>query len=582
MKQHYTQGRELAAKGRHGDSMLLHVSPKEVHGLASLGALTGRRVTINPDTGLPEAFDFSTLLPVAAAIATSFIPGGAVFAPLVAGAVSGIRTAAKGGSLGDVAQSAAISGATTYAGGQLASGIGELGTLGGSGAAPGALPTVAGVDAAAKASDATAKTAANAAIVNAKYLPQGDPFSVVQTNTPGYTPPVGPQAPTFAENLSAFGTKAENIGRAFTDNTGETLKYMASKPLLTAGTALGLSGMGQYQALADNTDDEKRTYPLREGFGKRSPPQTTSFPGAGYNPDAGDYNYFPGAGQPSTPPATPTAGNYFASGGGSVPSGLRAMPDQRMASGGAPDSSADMFRRPFGEAFNMPTDAYSPTYLTFAPKAQEAPEAPAPVGRGFVLRDDRGGDGGEGGPPGGNDNDTAAAGQAAADQAAADQAGGMGGAAGVAAAGGLITLRKAAGGRAAGNPDHYGMTAGLMAEAQAALLGQHDDPRRALARFEAMFGAGALQMLRDKIGGGRIRGAGGGLDDLIPGTIEGKQRVRLADGEFVVPADVVSGIGDGSTDQGVRKLHEMMTTVRAERTGKRTQPKRLREGALIV
>lgn len=82
MKQHYTQGRELAAKGRHGDSMLLHVSPKEVHGLASLGALTGRRVTINPATGLPEAFDFSSLLPAIAAIATSFIPGvGAVAAP---------------------------------------------------------------------------------------------------------------------------------------------------------------------------------------------------------------------------------------------------------------------------------------------------------------------------------------------------------------------------------------------------------------------------------------------------------------------------------------------------------------------
>jgi len=126
------------------------------------------------------------------------------------------------------------------------------------------------------------------------------------------------------------------------------------------------------------------------------------------------------------------------------------------------------------------------------------------------------------------------------------------------------------------------MTAGLMAEAQAALLGQHDDPRRALARFEAVFGPELMQILRDRVGGGRIRGAGGGLDDLIPGTIEGKQRVRLADGEFVVPADVVSGIGDGSTDQGVRKLHEMMTAVRAERTGKRTQPKRLREGALIV
>jgi hypothetical protein len=63
------------------------------------------------------------------------------------------------------------------------------------------------------------------------------------------------------------------------------------------------------------------------------------------------------------------------------------------------------------------------------------------------------------------------------------------------------------------------------------------------------------------------------MDDLVPGTIEGRQKVRLADGEFVLPADIVSGIGDGSTDQGVRRLHEMMNKVRKERTGKTAQPK---------
>ena len=63
------------------------------------------------------------------------------------------------------------------------------------------------------------------------------------------------------------------------------------------------------------------------------------------------------------------------------------------------------------------------------------------------------------------------------------------------------------------------------------------------------------------------------MDDLVPGTIEGRQKVRLADGEFVIPADVVSGLGDGSTDQGVRKLHGLMRDVRKERTGKTSQPK---------
>jgi len=130
------------------------------------------------------------------------------------------------------------------------------------------------------------------------------------------------------------------------------------------------------------------------------------------------------------------------------------------------------------------------------------------------------------------------------------------------AKGGLASLR-----------GEQGMTANIVNEAKAALLNEHPRPKEALARFEGMFGADALGMLRDRIAGGRTTGPGSGMDDLIPGTIEGRQKVRLADGEFVVPADVVSGLGDGSTDHGVRRLHEMMNAVRKQRTGKETQPK---------
>ncbi len=67
---------ELASRGRYGDSMLLHVRPDELQGLASLGTLT-----INPDTGLPEAFSFKSLLPAVGAIAGSVLLGPA-FAPV--------------------------------------------------------------------------------------------------------------------------------------------------------------------------------------------------------------------------------------------------------------------------------------------------------------------------------------------------------------------------------------------------------------------------------------------------------------------------------------------------------------------
>jgi hypothetical protein len=68
-----------------------------------------------------------------------------------------------------------------------------------------------------------------------------------------------------------------------------------------------------------------------------------------------------------------------------------------------------------------------------------------------------------------------------------------------------------------------------------------------------------------------LRGPGDGMSDNIPATIGGKQPARLADGEFVVPADVVSHLGNGSTDAGAKKLHSMMDKVRMDRTGKKKQ-----------
>jgi hypothetical protein len=76
--------------------------------------------------------------------------------------------------------------------------------------------------------------------------------------------------------------------------------------------------------------------------------------------------------------------------------------------------------------------------------------------------------------------------------------------------------------------------------------------------------------------GGRLtKGPGDGMSDNIPARIGAKQPARLADGEFVVPADVVSGIGNGSTDAGARKLYAMMDKVRKARTGTKRQGKEI-------
>lgn len=68
-----------------------------------------------------------------------------------------------------------------------------------------------------------------------------------------------------------------------------------------------------------------------------------------------------------------------------------------------------------------------------------------------------------------------------------------------------------------------------------------------------------------------LKGPGDGMSDNIPAVIGNKQPARLADGEFVVPADVVSHLGNGSTDAGAKQLYKMMDRIRQQRTGKKKQ-----------
>ena len=76
-------------------------------------------------------------------------------------------------------------------------------------------------------------------------------------------------------------------------------------------------------------------------------------------------------------------------------------------------------------------------------------------------------------------------------------------------------------------------------------------------------------------GGRMLKGPGDGMSDNIPATIAGKRPARLADGEFVVPADVVSHLGNGSTDAGAKQLYAMMDRVRRKRTGTKKQGRQI-------
>jgi len=115
-----------------------------------------------------------------------------------------------------------------------------------------------------------------------------------------------------------------------------------------------------------------------------------------------------------------------------------------------------------------------------------------------------------------------------------------------------------------------------MGELDFTIIGSKDKKNRRSESDSVLAARGGIMQasLGDYAAGGNprlLRGPGDGMSDNIPAMIGSKQPARLADGEFVVPADVVSHLGNGSTEAGAKRLHEMMNQVRMDRTGKKKQ-----------
>ena len=444
----------LAQFGRYGDNNLVHVSNKELRGLEQL---TGRKFTQNPHTGLPEAFGWSDLIPIAAGVAGTVLSGGNVgVGALAAGAARTGVSASQGKSTEQALMEGVIAGATTYAGGQLFSGVGEAGV----GAASGAT----GETAAQGATGELITSAGESNVIGAANYGGAESFSPA-TGYQGpneaagiYTPPTGSASVT-----------SPNYGGAESFNAG----YQGATGPTTGSTTA--SNLDQFGARAQNIYDNPGAAVSKVGENAWSDPKSAAvFAGGTYAQTSGMLEPNK-AGIGEKQPYDPSK----------YPERFPSQPRQ----------------------WNEPSSNYQPGY--------------SPEYRYFAK-------------------------------------------------GGLASPRP-----------EGSTTENLMNEAKAALLGEHPKPREAIERFRDVFGDGALQSLQDRLVGGRVKGAGGGLDDLVPGDIEGRQRVRLADSEFVLPADIVSAIGDGSTDHGVRRLHEMMDNIRKQKTGSTKQPARLKKGTLI-
>jgi hypothetical protein len=140
----------------------------------------------------------------------------------------------------------------------------------------------------------------------------------------------------------------------------------------------------------------------------------------------------------------------------------------------------------------------------------------------------------------------------------------------------------------------------IVRDAMDAIRGDGEDPESALNTYLAYYGKEALQDLYKRMSGeneeegegegeeeyappeGMIKGPGNGMDDMATARMaHGGQKVLLSNDEFIIPADVVSGLGDGSSEAGARKLYAMMDRVRMDRTGTKNQPGKIKDSRVL-
>ena len=247
----------IAAQGRNGDDELLHVSKSELRSLKKIGDAIGIKSTVNPRTGLPEAFNWVKPLATIAGGTVGFVASG--FNPLGAAAgaslAAGATTAAQGGSTNDVLMSAAISGATAYAGAGIASGLGEAGSAAAeTGTEVVGQGAVEGGTSAAMTPNAIQDIATVDAGSGITTLPSGQTLSTPVQN-------VGPF--TGAEPGAARTFTGADIVKGFQNTPGtELIDKYGSKAV---GAGIGLGTLGSLPNSYGDTTETEDTGPHYKG-----------------------------------------------------------------------------------------------------------------------------------------------------------------------------------------------------------------------------------------------------------------------------------------------------------------------------
>lgn len=498
----------VQSEGRGDDTVLIHMTPREVNGLQALAKAGGGSLTVNPKTGLPEAGFLDNLLPTLLGVGLSFVPG-----------------------VGPLAAAGIVGGGTALASGDLSKGImAGLGAYGGAGLGAG----LAGSGAAA-AQDFAAQGAQAAAGSAATGLPAFDPVAGQMVNESMLGGAANAQslaaidatkgfmgmAPTdqLKAGIAGLGTEA---GRgAFMQNIGGTSGLMKAGYGIAAPV---LAGMQPTTPAPQEDDTERMRYEYRPGY-------------TGGLQDPGS--------------AMTSERTYF-------------RPEfVRMADGGSTDdklsgASREAYEYLMGRSATSPVttaavDRAAAIAAPAAPAPAAAPAAPAATtqsrfdplrSRNFKMY------GGSQQPAG-----------------AVDDAGQMAGITGLLAP------------KADERPRYrYEQSSGRyvqLAEGGMAKGGFVIPADVVSALGNGSTDAG-LRALAQRLGDVKpIKGPGDGLSDSIPTSIEGKQPARVADGEAYVPPETVKRIG------GAKKLYAMMEKVRRAAHGKSTQQRPVNPKAVV-
>ena len=467
----YEQGglaaaRQAQSKGRGQDTMLVHMTPREVGGLQALAMSQGGSLTINPQTGLPEAGFLSSILPMIAGFALG--PAGfGVMSSLNAGLAVGALTGIATGSL----KKGLMAGLGAYGGAGLGQGLVNAATpLEGA-----VLPTGA---------EAGLTSAADMAASN---LPPELLNSPITTSTSGIDPGLL-EGRGLTPNSPYFRMAQSNIDPGLLEGMGGTpgmtAQQVATAPVINPTPSIPISPTTGF---------------ARAGEGFTNMFQTGA-PG-----EAARSAFMKGA---------PT-GSLMAA-GTSLASGLTPEP--------APLPTSKSFIR--GYDLDITNPSGTPQYTPQDTREREQVR--------YVYRPRGIYEAAQGGL-------AALNGQTYDDEYGRDEY----------KAGGQTKVKS----RSLKGEPYY----------------KFADSRRDTsmeAAIEQNFAKGGLgTALPPRF----LSGGGDGMSDSIKANIDGKQEARLADGEFVVPADVVSHLGNGSSKAGAKKLYAMMDKIRKARTGSKRQ-----------